>query len=93
MQSWSGLMHSWSGLMHIVQFTAWFSYADSLFAKDESGYLQLDITGYPEDFNVSFNVTGTFLGFSKISAKVVATKDKIVQVTFPPPAIFTSCPT
>ena len=48
--------------------------------QDESGYLQLDITGYPEDFNISFNVTGTFLGFSKISAKVVTAKDKTVQV-------------
>ena len=50
--------------------------------QDESGYLQLDITGYPEDFNISFNVTGTFLGFSKISAKVVTAKEKTVQVLF-----------
>ncbi|XP_023322070.1 ileal sodium/bile acid cotransporter [Eurytemora carolleeae] len=55
------------------------SYPKTGVQQDESGYLQLDITGYPEDFNISFNVTGTFLGFSKISAKVVTAKDKTVQ--------------
>lgn len=41
--------------------------------QDETGYLQLDIDGYPEDFDITFNVSATFLGFSKIAAKVVAT--------------------
>jgi len=47
--------------------------------QDESGYLELDITGMASEFNVTLNVTGTFLGFSNLEAKVVATKEDVVQ--------------
>jgi len=47
--------------------------------QDEAGYLQLDVTGYQDKFNVTFNITGTFLGFSQVGAKIVASKENSVQ--------------
>ena len=37
--------------------------------QDEAGYLQLDVAGYKDKFNVTFNITGTFLGFSQVGSR------------------------
>jgi len=58
--------------------------------QDETGYLQVNITGYESDFQVELNVSGEFLGFSHVSAKVIAakppstvsSKDKQVEETY-----------
>jgi hypothetical protein len=33
----------------------------------------VSLASYPVDFAITFNVTGTFLGFSKVAARVVRT--------------------
>jgi len=40
--------------------------------QDETGSLQIDITGFKPEFQVELNVSGEFLGFSRVSAKVIA---------------------
>ena len=38
--------------------------------QDEEGWMEIDITGEGETWSHSFNVTGTFLGHTKIEARV-----------------------
>ena len=38
--------------------------------QDEEGWMEIDITGEDETWSHSFNITGTFLGHTKIDARV-----------------------
>jgi len=44
--------------------------------QDEEGMMEIDITGENKDWFKSVNITGTFLGFSRVEASVEKTSDK-----------------
>ena len=49
--------------------------------QDEAGLLELDITGRGREWFLTVNITGTFLGFTSVKAKVVSAKaDKQEEV-------------
>jgi len=43
--------------------------------QDESGFLELDVTGKEREWSISVNVTGTFLGFTRILSAVEQTDE------------------
>ncbi len=50
--------------------------------QDESGLLQVNLSSYPSDFSITFNVSGSFLGFTKVAAQVIRVRaaDQEIQV-------------
>ena len=54
--------------------------------QDESGLLQVNLSSYPADFSITFNVSGSFLGFTKVAAQVIRVRaaDQDIQVRLSP---------
>jgi hypothetical protein len=54
--------------------------------QDESGLLQVNLSSYPSDFSITFNVSGSFLGFTKVAAQVIRVRaaDLDIQVRLSP---------